>query len=79
MYLHVGNEKMVKTKHIVGIFDMHTATVSGITKDFLKKKETEKNTRMVSSNLPKSFVLEKTGEIWFSGISTGALIGRIKN
>ena len=78
MYLHVGNEKMVLTKNIVGIFDMDTATVSNITKDFLKKKENEKSTHIVSLNLPKSFTLEKSGKVWFSGISTGALCGRLK-
>ena len=34
MYLHIGNGKSVKREDIIGIFDLDTATVSKITKNF---------------------------------------------
>ena len=57
MYLHIGNEKLISRKSIIGIFDMDTATVSPLTKDFLKEKESEGKTVISSDNLPKSFIL----------------------
>ena len=39
MYLHIGNKKSVKKKDIIGIFDLDTATVSGITKRFINKNQ----------------------------------------
>ena len=35
MYLHLGGDKVVKTKDIIGIFDMDTSTVSKNTRDYL--------------------------------------------
>ena len=37
MYLHIGNKSSVKRKDIIGIFDLDTATVSKITKDFINR------------------------------------------
>lgn len=79
MYLHIGNEKLISRKSIIGIFDMDTATVSPLTKDFLKEKESEGKTVISSDNLPKSFILTDGGDIFFSGISTSSLSGRIKS
>ena len=39
MYLHIGNKKSIKKDKIIGIFDLDTATVSGISKDFINKKQ----------------------------------------
>ena len=41
MYLHIGNGQTVKKKEIIGIFDMDTATVSTISKQYLSKKQKE--------------------------------------
>lgn len=79
MYLHIGNEKLIRNKKIIGIFDMDTATVSPITKDFLKTKENQKKTIISSANLPKSFVLTDDDNICFSGLSTAALSGRLRS
>ena len=79
MYLHIGNEKLISRKSIIGIFDMDTATVSPLTKDFLKEKESEGKTVISSDNLPKSFILTDGGDIFSSGISTSSLSGRIKS
>lgn len=57
MYLHLGQDTVVKTKDIVGIFDMDTSTVAKSTRDFLKKNEEQKNVITVTYELPKTFVL----------------------
>lgn len=57
MYLHLGNEVSIRTRDIIGIFDLETATLSKDTKDFLKRCEDGDIVTNVSSDLPKSFVL----------------------
>ena len=82
MYLHAGNNKMIREKDILGIFDMDNSTVSAITRKFLS--DSEKNNLVVSAKdeIPKSFILYKENGkymICFSQISTAALIGRAEN
>ena len=39
MYLHVGNNQNIRTKNIIGIFDMDNTTVSAVTRKYLNKKQ----------------------------------------
>ena len=39
MYLHLGEETIVKEKDIIGIFDIENTSVSKHTKDFLASSE----------------------------------------
>ena len=57
MYLHIGNNKNIEKKDIVGIFNMDDTTVSQITKAFFKKAEREGALQLVAEELPKSFLL----------------------
>lgn len=61
---------------MVGIFDSDTATVSPITKEFLKNKQRENKLFSASEELPKSFIVMANGEVWLSQLSTSALLGR---
>ena len=76
MYLHIGNGQTVKKKEIIGIFDMDTATVSSISKQYLSKKQKEKKVTYSGEDIPRSFlVLEKDGreKVFLSKISTSGL------
>ena len=57
MYLHIGNRKNIRKKQLIGIFDTDNATVSEITRSFLKKKEKEGRVSSAVNEIPKSFVL----------------------
>ncbi len=57
MYLHLGNETVIKTDDIIGIFDLDTSTVSKHTRDYLSLCEKKKEAVTVSYELPKSFIL----------------------
>lgn len=37
MYIHLGMGVVVREEDVVGIFDMENTTVSGATRDFLKR------------------------------------------
>ena len=57
MYLHIGNQKNIRKKQLIGIFDTDNATVSEITRGFLKKKEKAGMVSSAVTEIPKSFVL----------------------
>ncbi len=82
MYLHVGNNQNIRTRNIIGIFDMDNTTVSAVTRKYLNKKQ-KKNLVFSASEeeIPKSFILLlENGEkkVCFSPLSVAALKGRIE-
>jgi hypothetical protein len=83
MYLHLGEGTIVKTKDIIGIFDMDNTTVMKSSRTFLNKAEKEKRAITVSYELPKSFVVvksreEKENKIYISQLSSQTLENRTK-
>ena len=80
MFLHVGNNKNIRIKNIVGIFDMDNATVSSITRKYLSSKQKEGVVESAIEEIPKSFVLYFEGgeyKICFSQLSSASLKGRL--
>lgn len=61
MYLHLGQDTVVRTNDIVGIFDLENTSISKITKSFLAKSEKAGRVVNVSHELPKSFVVCAVG------------------
>lgn len=76
MYIHAGNNRMIRTKKIIGIFDMDTATMTGTTRDFLRAAERSGRLVNINEDIPKAFVLTEDNEVFVSQISTYALAGR---
>lgn len=78
MYLHIGEDTLIKDKEIIGIFDMDTSTVNKATRDYLKKEETDKRVIYVNYDLPKCFVVTDD-KVYVSPINTGTLNKRAKS
>ena len=78
MYLHIGEDTLIKDKEIIGIFDMDTSTVNKATRDYLKKAETDKRVIYVNYDLPKCFVVTDD-KVYVSPINTGTLNNRAKS
>ena len=57
MFLHLGQDTIITTENIIGIFDLDTSTVMKSTRDFLNTMTKAKKVINVSYELPKSFVL----------------------
>ena len=79
MYLHLGQDTVITTDSIIGIFDIDRCTTSKKTRDYLSIAEKKKRVINVSYELPKSFVVcEKNGEItvYISQISPKTLLFR---
>ena len=80
MYLHLGQDTVIKMDEIIGIFDMDTSTLSKTTCAYLAACEKKGRVINVSMELPKSFVLcqSDTGEVtvYISQISSSTLLKR---
>ena len=82
MYLHVGQDVVVRQKDIMGIFDMDNTTISRVTRDFLKHAEKKGQVDYVTMELPKSFVVcataQKKQTIYISQLSPATLRKRAR-
>lgn len=83
MYLHVGNNKNIRTRDIIGIFDTDNATLnSTTTKKYLSAAQKRHEVETAGDDIPKSFVLYRTGggyRICFSILSASSLLGRLRD
>ena len=80
MYLHLGQETVVRLREVVGIFDMENATISKYTRQFLADAEKGGRVCNVTMELPKSFVVcvdrDGTETVYISQISSASLLKR---
>lgn len=76
MYLHIGGNKSIQKREILGIFDLDTATVSQITRKYLNRKTALGKVSAAGEELPRSFVVTRGGDVILSQISPQALRGR---
>ncbi len=80
MYIHLGEDTVVKLDEVIGIFDMDNTTVSKPTRDFLNFSEKRKEVINVSYELPKSFIVcskgRKEKRVYISQISPATLYKR---
>jgi len=76
MFLHLGNEVSIRTRDLIGIFDLDVTTMSKDTREFLRRCEEGDMVTNVSSDLPKSFVLCRYNgviQVFISAISSVTL------
>ncbi len=81
MYLHIGNEVIINTSDLVGIFDIEKASTSKHTREFINYASKMKRVRYVSLEMPKSFVVcldkDLTEIIYVTNISCQTLRKRM--
>lgn len=83
MYIHLGQSTVVRSKDLLGIFDMDNTTVMKATRDYLSNAEKSGEVINVSYELPKSFVVclnkkDKGKKVYISQISPSTLLKRAK-
>ncbi|MBQ6164927.1 MAG: DUF370 domain-containing protein [Clostridia bacterium] len=84
MYLHLGQNIVVRQSDIIGIFDLESTTVVAKTREFLKKAEQNKNIVNVSFDLPASFVVcaekgKNENKVYITPISAQTLKKRVES
>lgn len=57
MFLHLGNDVVINTNNLIGIFDIDKSSISKFTKEYLNNAEKMKRIVNVSFELPKSFIV----------------------
>lgn len=77
MYLHLGQDTVVRLDEVVGIFDMDKSTISKHSRQFLADAQKGGRIFNVSEELPKSYVVcvdrEGTETVYISQISSTTL------
>lgn len=76
MYIHLGNNKLIREKDIIGIFDMDNATVSKVTQRFLNNAQKEGRLVSTVDEIPKSVILTKD-KVYLSQLAPKSLYGRL--
>ena len=79
MYLHIGSNKNIRKKNIIGMFDIDNSTISRTTRQYLSRAESRGEVSAACEELPRAFVLyQEKGQnkICFSQLSSTALLGR---
>ena len=80
MYLHMGQDFIVREQEIIGIFDIDTTSTGKRTREFLERAENEGAVVSMSNDIPKSFIVTDFPyeTVSLSPISSAALAGRAK-
>lgn len=84
MFLHIGDDLVLREQDIIGIFDFETSTLSKHTKKYLQDKEKKHSTLAVSEQIPKAFVVvqkkeQKDPKVYFTLVSSITLKKRAEN
>ena len=74
MYIHIGNNKVVRKSEILGVFDLDSSTVSVNTRNYLSKAQKEKRVITLGYDLPKSFIILKSNEVYLSPFNTSSIV-----
>lgn len=82
MYLHLGQNVMVRNQDVIGIFDLDNTTWSFRTRRFLERAEQDGRVVSVGEDLPRSFVLADDREgrpgVYLTALSSAALSARVE-
>lgn len=79
MFVNLENEISIKKSEIIGIFNLDTASVSPVTRDFLKKESEEMKIVYAGKRVPESFVLADNGiseTVYISSFLADTLVSR---
>jgi hypothetical protein len=80
VYLHIGQNVVISTRELLGIFDLDSSTVSRATREFLSGAERSGGVSNASDGLPRSFIVpadRHSARIYLSQIASATLGKRI--
>ena len=79
MYIHLGNDVVVRESTIVGVFDIENTSISKYTKEYLAAAQKNNNVVYVTNDLPKSFVVCRDGDkitVYICQVSPATMLKR---
>lgn len=79
MYIDIATDFLIDEKDIVGIFDLDNTTAAGKhTINFLNEKQKEGKVTYLIKDIPKSFVVTTSGDIYVVELSSQILRKRLE-
>lgn len=84
MYSHIGNDIIINSNKIIGIFDIDKTTVFKVNRKYLSNKEKKGIIKYVGADLPKSFILCGNDEnddevVYVSSLNTSTILKRTES
>ena len=76
MYVHIGENKVLRKKDIAFVMDLDSSTVSVHTRSFLNKAQKENRLIPLGFDLPKSFIVTKDNKVYLSSFNSTTVIGK---
>lgn len=77
MFIHLGGEVTIRTRDVIGIFDIERCSVSRTTAEYLNNCQKKDLIVNVSEDMPKSFVVTDEAT-YISNVSNSTIYRRIK-
>ena len=77
MYLYLGNDAVIDSADIVGIFDLDNASWSVHTRRFLSAAEKGGRLTNTAEDIPKSFVVSTDDTVILTQPNTSVLVRRL--
>ena len=68
MFIHIGENKVVRKKDVVAIFDMESSTVSSVTKKYLSNAQKEGRVKTLGFDLPRTFIIMRDTTVYLSAL-----------
>lgn len=79
MFLHIGNDVVIRKEDIVAVFDMDNTTISKYSRDFLTYAQKNAEVVDICEDLPKSYIVtsfEGKNRVYISSISSQTIYKR---
>lgn len=81
MFLHLGNDVVIRSEEIVAVFDMDNTTVSKQSRNFLAHAQKTGEVVDICDDLPKSYIIANCGgitKVYISSVSSRTIAKRSK-
>lgn len=81
MFLHLGNDAVVRTDEIVAVFDMDNTTISRQSRGFLAHAQKIGEIIDICDDLPKSYIIANCNgrtKVYISSVSSRTIAKRAK-
>ena len=79
MFLHIGNDAVVRNEDIIGVFDMDNTTISRYSREFLAASQKNGSVCDICDDLPKSYIItnhDGASKVYISSVSSQTIYKR---
>lgn len=82
MYLHLGNDAVIRSDEVVAVFDMDNTTIARQSRGFLAEAQRTGRIIDICDDLPKSYIVTNSGgitKVYISSVSSKTIAKRAKS